>query len=120
MSETLKRRELKNIAERVNNSGVEKALKHKDFKFIFDYMNQNNVNKIILNTTLTSSDMPIMKYRFDEDTLVISSEFENSSVDNANIIITKDKVIVSFLAKCAVNPRPIGRGYKALKNNVFY
>jgi hypothetical protein len=92
MSETLKRRELKNIAERVNNSGVEKALKHKDFKFIFDYMNQNNVNKIILNTTLTSSDMPIMKYRFDEDTL----------------------------AKCAVNPRPIGRGYKALKNNVFY
>jgi hypothetical protein len=24
------------------------------------------------------------------------------------------------LAKCAVNPRPIGRGYKALKNNVFY
>jgi hypothetical protein len=25
-----------------------------------------------------------------------------------------------FLAKCAVNPRPIGRGYKALKNNVFY
>jgi hypothetical protein len=30
MSETLKRRELKNIAERVNNSGVEKALKHKD------------------------------------------------------------------------------------------
>jgi hypothetical protein len=25
-----------------------------------------------------------------------------------------------ILAKCAVNPRPIGRGYKALKNNVFY
>jgi CRISPR-associated protein Cas1 len=27
---------------------------------------------------------------------------------------------VKRLAKCAVNPRPIGRGYKALKNNVFY
>lgn len=24
------------------------------------------------------------------------------------------------LANCAVNPRPIGRGYKALKNEVFY
>jgi hypothetical protein len=28
--------------------------------------------------------------------------------------------ILDTLAKCAVNPRPIGRGYKALKNNVFY
>jgi hypothetical protein len=28
--------------------------------------------------------------------------------------------LVFSLAKCAVNPRPIGRGYKALKNNVFY
>ena len=27
---------------------------------------------------------------------------------------------LSSLASCAVNPRPFGRGYKALKNNVFY
>jgi hypothetical protein len=31
-----------------------------------------------------------------------------------------DTVNANELAKCAVNPRPIGRGYKALKNNVFY
>lgn len=96
-TESLKRRELKEIANRVNNSGIEKALKHKDFTFIFDYMKEKGVDRIVLNTTLTSPEMPIMKYRFDDDTLVISSVFENSGVDNSNIIISSEKVIVSFL-----------------------
>jgi hypothetical protein len=33
--------------------------------------------------------------------------------------ISRNTTMDHFLAKCAVNPRPIGRGYKALKNNVF-
>jgi len=95
--EILKKRDLKEIANRVNNSGVANLLSYEEFYFITNYMDEKKIEKIILNTTLTSPTMPTMKYRIDKNTLIISPFFEDNSVDNANIIINKKDVTVSFI-----------------------
>ena len=93
--EILKRRELKEITDSINKSGMKNILEHEDLIFIRKYMKDNSINKIILNTTLISSALPSMDYRSDNDILIISPTFKDNN-SNTNIIIN-DEIAITFL-----------------------